>query len=151
MIIGCCVIVSFLGVPTTLTLLPQLRVLCAGQKYGYMAAQAAGYNYITGGGGMILTRPAVSALLQPGGCRCPSPNTPDDMQLGRCATTAGVNILHSPRMFQARPPDYPASLISPIRPISFHKHWQIDPLKVYEEYFKSSDKILSNSEHKQEL
>ena len=62
---------------------------------------------------------------------------------------AGVNILHSPRMFQARPPDYPAALRR--RPISFHKHWNIDPIKVYEEFFKTSDKILSQSEHKEEL
>ena len=69
----------------------------------------------------------------------------------RCARTVGVNILHSPRMFQARPTDYPAAQISNRRPISFHKHWNIDPLQVYEEYFKSSDKILAQSEHKQEL
>ena len=100
---------------------------------------------------MILTRPAVSALLKSGVCRCPSPTTPDDMHLGRCAMAAGLNILHSPRMFQARPPDYPQSLLSAIRPVSFHKHWEIDPLSVYDEYFRSSDKILSDSEHKQEL
>ena len=69
----------------------------------------------------------------------------------RCAMAAGLNILHSPRMFQARPPDYPAALISYRRPISFHKHWNIDPLQVYEEYFKTSDKVLSQSEHKEEL
>ena len=64
---------------------------------------------------------------------------------------AGVNILHSPRMFQARPVDYPAAQINNRRPISFHKHWNIDPVQVYEEYFKTSDKILSQSEHKEEL
>ena len=64
---------------------------------------------------------------------------------------AGVNILHSPRMFQARPVDYPAAQINNRRPISFHKHWNIDPIKVYEEYFHTSDRVLSQSEHKQEL
>ena len=100
---------------------------------------------------MVLSRKAVSTLLQSAHCNCASPSTPDDMHLGRCAMAAGVNILHSPRMFQARPPDYPSSLISTIRPISFHKHWQIDPVAVYEEYFQSSDQTLSDSEHKQEL
>ena len=54
----------------------------AGQKYGYLAA-LSGYNYITGGGGMVLTRSAVSNILQSGACRCPSPSDPDDMHLGR--------------------------------------------------------------------
>ena len=128
------------------------KLCVAGQKYGYLAGQGLGYNYITGGGGMVLTRQAVSHLLTSSSrCRCPSPDTPDDMHLGRCAMTAEVNILHSPRMFQARPPDYPPSLLSTIKPISFHKHWEIDPLKVYSSYFRASDKILSDPEHKQEL
>jgi UDP-glucose:O-linked fucose beta-1,3-glucosyltransferase len=101
---------------------------------------------------MVLTRPAVSNILQSGAaCHCQSASAPDDMHLGRCSMAAGVKILHSPRMFQARPTDYPAAQISNRRPISFHKHWNIDPLQVYEEYFKSSDKILAQSEHKQEL
>ena len=32
--------------------------------------------------------------------------------------------------FQARPPDYPSSLLAYRKPVSFHKHWEIDPLKV---------------------
>merc|ERR1712059_46425 len=90
-----------------------------------------GYNYITGGGGMVLNKLGVEAMLElPGGCSCPSPDTPDDMHLGMCARRANVHLLHSGRMFQARPPDYPSSLLAYRRPVSFHKHWEIDPHKV---------------------
>ena len=76
----------------------------AGQRYGYMSAGGAGYSYITGGGGMILNRAGVSRLLAPppgsAPCACPAPETPDDMQLGRCARRLGLPVLHSGRMFQ---------------------------------------------------
>jgi len=110
-----------------------------GQKYGYMVATGRGYDYITGGGGMIFSRGAVKELVS---CSCPKPDTPDDMHLGRCATGAGIPMLHSGRMFQARPPDYPSSMLAYRRPVSFHKHWEIDPVKVYKEYFKPSDQKL---------
>jgi len=115
-----------------------------GQRYGYMVAQGHGYNYITGGGGIILNRAGVSSLLSsPGSCLCPSEDTPDDMHLGMCARKAGVPLLHSGRMFQARPPDYPSALLSYRKPISFHKHWEIDPIKVYNDYFEKADSKLS--------
>lgn len=115
-----------------------------GQRYGYMVATGkGGYNYITGGGGMILNRLGVERLLElPGGCGCPRPDTPDDMHLGMCARRAKVDLIHSGRMFQARPPDYPSSMLSYRKPISFHKHWEIDPVKVYSEYFEKVDKKL---------
>ena len=47
------------------------------------------------------------------------------------------------RMFQARPPDYPSAMLSYRRPVSFHKHWEIDPLKVYQDYFLPSDQRLA--------
>ena len=42
-------------------------------------------------------------------------------------------------MFQARPPDYPSSMLAYRRPVSFHKHWEIDPVKVYKDHFQTSD------------
>jgi len=111
-----------------------------GQRYGYMVATGGGYPYITGGGGIIFNRAAVEKLAT---CSCSKPDTPDDMHLGRCAVRAGVNILHSGRMFQARPPDYPASLLAHRRPVSFHKHWEIDPVQVYQEHFLHSDQKLA--------
>jgi len=117
-----------------------------GQRYGYMVATGqGGYNYVTGGGGMILNRLGVEALLSlPGGCSCPTPSTPDDMHLGMCARRAKVNLLHSGRMFQARPLDYPSSMISNRKPISFHKHWEIDPRQVYSQYFEKVDQKLTD-------
>jgi len=48
-------------------------------------------------------------------------------------------------MFQARPPDYPSSLLAYRKPVSFHKHWEIDPLKVYKDYFAKSDSKLGDA------
>ena len=81
-----------------------------GQRYGYMSAGGAGYSYITGGGGMILNRAGVTRLLAPppdsAACSCPAPETPDDMQLGRCARRLQLPVLHSGRMFQVRAISY---------------------------------------------
>ena len=71
-------------------------VLMLGQRYGYMAATGQGYNYPTGGAGMVFSREAVKKLLD-AGCRCSAPDTPDDMLLGRCAVKAGIPLLHSNR------------------------------------------------------
>jgi len=114
--------------------------LLLGQRYGYSCAVAGqGYSYITGGGGIILNRQAVELLAR---CPCPQASTPDDMHLGMCARRADMPTVHSNRMFQARPPDYPQSLIAYRKPVSFHKHWEIDPFKVYEDFFAKADKSL---------
>ena len=60
----------------------------------------------------------------------------------RCVTTI---------LFQARPPDYPASILSSRLPVSFHKHWELSPLKVYQEYFSKSDKVLRDLIERDEL
>ena len=52
-------------------------------------------------------------------------------------------LLLPARMFQARPPDYPAGLLANRRPVSFHKHWEIDPIQVYKKYFQFSDAKLT--------
>lgn len=41
-------------------------------------------------------------------------------------------------MFQARPNDYPGKLISSQQAISFHKHWNVDPLVVYERWLQDA-------------
>lgn len=105
-------------------------------------ATGSGYNYITGGGGIILNR-AAAKILAP--CSCPMEDSPDDMHLGMCARRAGVPVLHSSRMFQARPPDYPSSILSYRKPVSFHKHWEIDPVQVYTDYFEKADSRLKDT------
>lgn len=76
---------------------------------------------------MVLSRAAVS-LLASSGCRCHDDDAPDDMVLGRCLTSLGVPITHSPLFHQARPQDYSETLE---QAVSFHKHWNIDPVTVY--------------------
>ncbi|XP_037090825.1 beta-1,3-glucosyltransferase-like [Pollicipes pollicipes] len=106
--------------------------LLLGERYGFRTSGgggAGGYSYITGGGGMVLSVEAVRRLSA--SCRCPTADTPDDMQLGLCAAAASITLVHSPRFHQARPPDYPAEVLTHSRPVSFHKHWMIDPRAVY--------------------
>uniref|UniRef100_UPI0037E83D4B beta-1,3-glucosyltransferase n=1 Tax=Semicossyphus pulcher TaxID=241346 RepID=UPI0037E83D4B len=130
----------------TLISLPRLRRLLRcydpkeavslGERYGYGLVQS-GYSYTTGGGGMVLSRVAVSRLLS-SGCGCFSDDAPDDMVLGRCFSSLGVPITHSPLFHQARPEDYPEILISTLHAISFHKHWNIDPMAVYERWLQDA-------------
>uniref|UniRef100_A0A8D2ZRG4 Beta 3-glucosyltransferase b n=1 Tax=Scophthalmus maximus TaxID=52904 RepID=A0A8D2ZRG4_SCOMX len=131
----------------TLISLPRLRRLLRcydpkeavslGERYGYSLV-LNGYSYATGGGGMVLSRVAVSRLMS-SGCRCYSDDAPDDMVLGRCFTSLGVPITHSPLFHQARPDDYNETLISLQQAISFHKHWNIDPVAVYRHWLRDKD------------
>ena len=41
--------------------------------------------------------------------------------------------------FQARPNDYPLELLQTQFVVSFHKHWMLDPLQVYDEWFADSE------------
>ena len=113
-----------------------------GQRYGYRIALGShGYDYITGGGGMVFSAIAVEKLLEKSShCSCPRPDTPDDMHLGACMTNLGQSIVHSSRFHQARPDDYPESLLRD--PVSFHKFWNVDPRKVYDEWFRKFDEPL---------
>ncbi|XP_064501560.1 beta-1,3-glucosyltransferase isoform X2 [Pseudopipra pipra] len=100
-----------------------------GERYGY-GLGTGGYSYITGGGGMVFSRIAVQKLLA-SKCRCYSMDAPDDMVLGMCFSGLGIPITHSSLFHQARPMDYPKDYLSHQIPVSFHKHWNIDPVKVY--------------------
>ncbi|XP_077340223.1 beta-1,3-glucosyltransferase [Lithobates pipiens] len=123
----------------TLISLPRLQKLLScydfneavflGERYGY-GLSARGYNYITGGGGMVFSRRAVKEFIG-SKCRCYSNDAPDDMVLGMCASGLGIPVTHSPLFHQARPADYSKDFLSHQVPISFHKHWNIDPVKVY--------------------
>uniref|UniRef100_A0A8C8SPF5 Beta 3-glucosyltransferase n=1 Tax=Pelusios castaneus TaxID=367368 RepID=A0A8C8SPF5_9SAUR len=100
-----------------------------GERYGY-GLGTGGYSYITGGGGMVFSREAIKKLLT-SKCQCYSDDAPDDMVLGMCFSGLGIPITHSPLFHQARPMDYPKGYLAHQIPISFHKHWNIDPVKVY--------------------
>ncbi|KAJ8967510.1 hypothetical protein NQ314_002825 [Rhamnusium bicolor] len=116
-----------------------------GERYGYNVLSPRGYNYITGGGGMVFSRPLLDKLIQKGVCDCPSLNTPDDMFLGICIAGLGVSVTHSPFFHQARPVDYAFGYLETQDAVSFHKHWMIDPVKVYKKWFEDSDKFNADT------
>jgi len=59
-----------------------------------------GYNYITGGGGMVFSIASVLQITASGFCKCPSDSAPDDMFLGICLARLGIPITHSPLFHQ---------------------------------------------------
>ncbi len=115
-----------------------------GQRYGYRVSLGThGYDYLTGGGGMIFSAKAVEKLLEKSShCSCPRPDTPDDMHLGACIANLGQSVVHSSRFHQARPEDYPEKILR--HPVSFHKFWNTDPIKMYDKWFRETDQHLAN-------
>ena len=110
-----------------------------GERYGYGLTSARGYSYITGGGSMVMSRGAIKAWVEKD-CRCHTIDSPDDMVLGQCFSySVGAPVVHSPRFHQARPQDYSDGYLQNLQPVSFHKHYEIDPIKVYEKYFAKND------------
>lgn len=134
------------------------RDVYIGERYGYhllardstgafVDSDGQGYNYITGGGGIVLSVAILDALLQH--CECPSATSPDDMILAACLFRLGVRPIHSPLFHQARPSDYPPETLDPAS-ISFHKHWQIDPYQVYDRWFRENDKTWWEQQQQQQ-
>lgn len=115
-----------------------------GERYGY-GLGTGGYSYVTGGGGMVFSREAIRRLLA-SNCRCYSNDAPDDMVLGMCFSGLGIPVTHSPLFHQARPVDYPKDYLSHQIPVSFHKHWHIDPVKVYLTWLASSEEDQATQE-----
>ncbi|XP_073258461.1 beta-1,3-glucosyltransferase-like [Porites lutea] len=109
------------------------EVTLLGERYAYGLTGGYGYEYITGGGGMILSRAGINALLK-SNCNCWEPDSPDDMWLGNCFRRLGIPLTHSPAFHQAKPNEYVPSLLAHQTPISFHKHNDLDPLTVYKDY-----------------
>ena len=125
-----------------------MDALAIGQRYGFRVAEGKyGYDYITGGGGMVFSSKMVDTMLKEDGayCYCPKPDTPDDMHLaGACIANLGLAVVHTDRFHQARPEDYPPSLLKHRDPISFHKFWNNKPLEIYQKYFADADKNLKD-------
>lgn len=127
---------TIMSVPRLLALLACYdpnEVTLLGERYGYGLTQGYGYEYITGGGSMILSRAGIEALLK-SDCSCWQPDSPDDMWLGSCFRRLGVPLTHSSAFHQAKPNEYAPSLLEHQTPVSFHKHTDLDPLSVYEKY-----------------
>uniref|UniRef100_A0A8B9HQV4 Beta 3-glucosyltransferase a n=1 Tax=Astyanax mexicanus TaxID=7994 RepID=A0A8B9HQV4_ASTMX len=126
--------------------------VCLGERYGYGLGQG-GYSYITGGGGMVFSREAVRRLLA-SGCKCYSNDAPDDMVVGMCLNALQIPVTHSPLFHQARPEDYARDFLAHQTPISFHKHWNIDPIAVFNKWLSDSADSSSerpNRNHREEL
>lgn len=107
-----------------------------GERYGYNLNKR-GYPYITGGGGMLFSKAAVDEWKKLE-CKCPTPDSPDDMMIGMCYTNH-VPIVHSNLFHQARPDDYSEGYLDNNTPVSFHKHWNCDPLQIYANWFGLDD------------
>lgn len=78
---------------------------CAiGERYGYNLQSENGYNYITGGGGIVLSKAAVFKFWKAEKmCSCPSGSTPDDMfLLGVCLHRLNITLVHLPRFHQVK-------------------------------------------------
>ncbi|XP_060666011.1 beta-1,3-glucosyltransferase-like [Drosophila nasuta] len=103
-----------------------------GERYGYRLYAPDGFNYHTGGAGIVLSVPLVRLIVEH--CSCPSPSAPDDMILGYCLQTLGVLVLHSSAFHQARPQDYSADVLQLNAPISFHKYLQTTPEHTYKRW-----------------
>lgn len=115
-----------------------------GQRYGFNVVSGShGYDYPTGGAGMILSKALVAKMIDnKGHCECHRPDAPDDMHLGSCFGSLGVSLTHVDQMHQARPEDYHAEMLKDRGPISFHKFWETDPLRTYAKWFLPHDKDL---------
>ncbi|XP_057656470.1 uncharacterized protein LOC130894005 isoform X2 [Diorhabda carinulata] len=110
-----------------------------GERYGYQL-HFGGYTYITGGGGMVFSKPLLEKLAR--NCKCSTLNEPDDMILGLCMARMGIEVTHSPAFHQARPPDYNPKFLESYEVVSFHKHYMLDPVEVYIRWFEAKDRMI---------
>lgn len=141
---------TLISIPRLLDLLSCLDPqddLALGERYGFAVASEMGYDYLTGGSGMVFSRTVVEKILR-SECSCPAADSPDDMILGACLKMIGIPVTHSPLFHQARPEDYSQELLSHQRPISFHKFWMTDPVANYKKWLVDSP---SNSSKHDEL
>ncbi len=126
--------------------------LYLGERFGVRVTDRHGggrskdsYDYITGGGGIVLDRRMVDRIT---GCACPADDFFDDLHVGSCVAAAGGVATHSRRFHHGRPRDYhPALLEADLGrggPVSFHKFVEVDPRQIYSYYFREGDEVLRN-------
>ncbi|XP_078038981.1 beta-1,3-glucosyltransferase [Augochlora pura] len=128
-------------------------LVAIGERYGFrLWDNLYGYEYLTGGAGLVLSKSLVHEMIKPGRCDCPLPTTPDDMYLfGVCLARIGIQPVHSPLFHQARPSDYATAYLASQEPISFHKFWMIEPQVVYNEWFAEADESIITFKRHTEL
>lgn len=77
-----------------------LTPVVLGERYGFNLRHSQGYNYITGGGGIVFSRALLEKLVL-STCKCPTISSPDDMYLaGICIKLMGLAVTHSPLFHQ---------------------------------------------------
>lgn len=78
-----------------------------GERYGYQLLSSTGFNYITGGGGIVFSLSVIEKIVHI--CRCPDISSPDDMIIALCLQRIGIEPIHSSRFHQVRPGQTPSS------------------------------------------
>lgn len=72
--------------------------LYLGERYGYRLLSPDGFNYITGGGGIIFSITTIKKLVEQ--CSCPTSSAPDDMIIGICLKQMQIEPIHSSQFHQ---------------------------------------------------
>lgn len=140
-----------------------------GQRYGFRLNDDDGYDYLTSGAGLVLSKPVIKLMINSSHCECPHRETADDMFLfGLCLQNIHITLTHSPGFhqvcininnfmlllffrcinllfFQARAIDYAAGYISSSEPVSFHSFWNINPEEIYKQWFAEDDEHFFHS------
>ena len=101
-----------------------------GERYGYAHnGQGMGpYDYVTMGGGVALSKAALTARNECTECSCSAPDTYDDMQMGKWFTSRlGVAAVHEEGFHQAAPEHYHPLRLAHEELLSFHKFVRQDP------------------------
>ncbi|XP_043272238.1 beta-1,3-glucosyltransferase [Venturia canescens] len=139
-------ILSMARLTRLLTCYNPSNLIAMGERYGFRVRNStnSGYDYLTGGAGIVLSKPLVRKIIETRMCDCPSPTAPDDMYIfGYCLNLIDVPPVHSPLFHQARPLDYATGYLASQEPVSFHKFWMLDPYEVYEKWFAEIDESLN--------
>lgn len=117
---------TLLNVPRLLKVLNShndSQAVYLGERYGWAHREKyPGTNYITTGGGMALSGPALKLLQACSACTCRSPNAPDDMTLGSWFAGLDVEPTHEEGFHQAEPHNYHPDVLASADPaVSFHR------------------------------
>jgi len=117
----------------TLFYLPRLKAvlnsydsaepLYVGERYGYgrLGVSEGGYDYVTMGGGVALSREGLKRKLACRHCSCPSDDMYDDMMMGKWFQSIEINAAHEEGFHQTTPENYHPTRLAQDKPLSFHK------------------------------
>jgi UDP-glucose:O-linked fucose beta-1,3-glucosyltransferase len=139
---------TVLGVDRLLRLLrtyDSSQPLFIGERYGLGRTGAnwkkdfgTGNDFITMGGGVVYSGPALRALVACRDCHCMRPDEPDDMALGFLMSNRvdpPVRVTHEEGFHQARPREYhPLVLRHQDSMVSFHRFDVNDAAALHREY-----------------